>query len=127
MQTVEELRRRGINLDNLNNPTPTEVSALLAETERLNRLHPRKPRKAKPTMTTPNTNLYRQEYQRHQHIHSQLGITEAEYIDQRMIEDGHKEEPNLWPEDSRAETTDSKEFATSNAPGLIDPNDPAWN
>lgn len=40
---------------------------------------------------------YRQEYQAGKKIHQQLGISEAEYVEQRLIEDGHKEEPQIYP------------------------------
>lgn len=40
---------------------------------------------------------YRQEYAERKTIHQQLGISEADYIEQRLIEDGHKEEPPLIP------------------------------
>lgn len=40
---------------------------------------------------------YRKEFSEQKHIHSQLGITEDDYVEQRMIEDGHKEEPALMP------------------------------
>ena len=40
---------------------------------------------------------YRQEYAEHKHIHQQLGISEKDYIEQRLFEDGHKESPVNLP------------------------------
>lgn len=40
---------------------------------------------------------YRKEYAEQKHIHQQLGISESDYVEQRLIEDGHKEEPAIMP------------------------------
>lgn len=40
---------------------------------------------------------YRKEYRDQQKIHQTFGISEEEYIEQRLIEDGHKDEPAIMP------------------------------
>lgn len=115
------------DLKNLNNPTEAEANAVLAKMERLRRERPpkRKPRKASATMTATHEDRYRQEYAEQQHIHQQLGVSIEDYIDARMIEDGHKNEPNVWPENTEADKPKDKAFA--GVPGLVDVTDPAWN
>lgn len=53
---------------------------------------------------TPETNKlatiekgYKAEYAAQKGIHTTLGISEAEYVEQRLIEDGHKEQPEIMP------------------------------
>lgn len=40
---------------------------------------------------------YQAEFAEHKELHAKLGITEDQYVEQRMIEDGHKPAPVLMP------------------------------
>lgn len=40
---------------------------------------------------------YKQEFQQQKQLHAKLGISEEQYVEQRLIEDGHKDAPVLMP------------------------------
>ncbi len=65
---------------------------------------------------------YRAEFEDEKHIHNTLGVSVEDYIEQRLIEDGHQEEPIL---NSFQES--NQKAMKNNLPGLFDPTDPAWN